>query len=55
MSDRELQFVVEIIKQLNSRLKIEIKLLTSFHSQIDEQTEHMKSGVGTISLILCRP
>ena len=37
--DRGLQFAAEITKKLNNMLEIETKLLTSFHSQIDEQTE----------------
>jgi len=39
ISDRKLQFVAELIKELNKMLGIEIKLLTSFHLQTDEQTE----------------
>ena len=41
MSDRGSQFVVEIMKKLNSILGIETKLSTSFHSQTDGQTERM--------------
>ena len=41
MSDRRLQFVAEITKELNNILDIEKKLLTLFHSQTDEQTEYM--------------
>ena len=33
VSDRELQFAVKLTKKLNQMLEIEIKLLTSFHSQ----------------------
>jgi len=35
------QFVVELIKELNSMLRIETKLLTAFHSQTDGQTERI--------------
>jgi len=33
VSDRGLQFVVKLTKKLNKILEVEIKLLTSFHSQ----------------------
>ena len=33
VSDRGLQFVVKLTKKLNKMLEVEIKLLTSFHSQ----------------------
>ena len=39
MSDREPQFAVKLAKGLNRSLGIEIRLLTSFHSQSDRQTE----------------
>ena len=39
--DRELQFAVEMMKELNNILKIEMKLLTSFYPQTDGQTERM--------------
>ena len=38
VSDRGPQFIVELIKELNKMLGIEIKLLTAFHSQTDKQT-----------------
>jgi len=41
VSDRGPQFAVEMIKELNKMLGIETKLLTSFHSQTDRQTEQM--------------
>ena len=41
ISDRGSQFEVELIKKLNIMLYIETKLLTSFHLQIDKQTEYM--------------
>ena len=41
ISDRGLQFVVELIKKLNRILEIETRLLIAFHSQIDGQTEQM--------------
>ena len=41
MSDRRLHFAAEMTKELNSMLKIEIKLSTSFYSQTDRQTEHI--------------
>jgi len=33
--------VVELIRELNKMLEIEIRLLTAFHSQINRQTEWM--------------
>jgi len=41
MSDRELQFAVELTKELNRMLEIETKLSTTFHLQTDGQTEQM--------------
>ena len=41
VSDRGPQFTAEITKELNNMLGIKMKLLISFHSQTDEQTEHM--------------
>jgi len=41
ISDRELQFVVELIKELNRMLEIESKMSTVFHLQIDRQTERV--------------
>jgi len=41
VSDRGLQFAVEMTKELNQILGIETKLLTSFHPQTDGQTEQM--------------
>jgi len=41
MLDRRPQFAAEMIKELNNMLEIETKLSTSFHPQIDEQTEYM--------------
>ena len=41
ISDRESYFAVELTKELNRMLKIEIKLSTSFHLQTDGQTEQM--------------
>jgi len=35
------KFVTELTKKLKKMLEIETKLLTSFHPQIDEQTEHI--------------
>ena len=37
--DREPQFAAELIKELNRMLKIETKLLTTFHPQTYGQTE----------------
>ena len=37
--DKELQFATKLIKELNSILGIEIRLLIILHPQIDEQTE----------------
>ena len=41
VSNRELQFAVEMTKELNSMLGIKTKLSTAFHLQIDSQTERM--------------
>jgi len=41
MSDRGLQFAVELTKKLNRMLGIKTKLSTAFHLQTDEQTEQM--------------
>ena len=41
ISDRELQFVAEIMWELNRMLGIESKLLTVFHPQTDGQTERV--------------
>ena len=37
ISDRGLQFVVELIKKLNEMLEIETKLLIAFHLQMNKQ------------------
>ena len=39
--DRGLQFAVELTKELNRMLGIQMKLSTTFHPQTDGQTEHM--------------
>ena len=41
MLNRELQFVIELTKELNNMLRIETKLLTALHSQIDGQIERI--------------
>ena len=41
MPDRGLQFVVELMKELNRMLGIETKLLTAFHLQKDGQTKQI--------------
>ena len=41
ISDREPQFVVELTKELNKMLGIEVRLLMAFYPQTDEQTEQM--------------
>jgi len=41
VSDWRLQFVVELIKELNKMLEIEMKLSMSFHPQTDSQTERI--------------
>ena len=41
MSDRELQFVAELTKELNRMLEIETKWLVSFHPQTDRQIDQM--------------
>ena len=45
MSDRGLQFVVELTKELNRMLGIKTKLSTTFHPQTDGQTERMNQEV----------
>jgi len=39
ISDRGVQFVVEMIRELNNLLGIQTKLLTAYHPQTDRQTE----------------
>ena len=39
--DRKLQFVAELIKELNKMLEIETKLSTSFYLKTNGQTERM--------------
>ena len=41
VSDRGPQFVAELMKELNQMLRIETRLSTVFHSQMDGQTEKM--------------
>jgi len=41
VSDRELQFVAELTKELNRMLEIKTKLSIAFHPQTDRQTERM--------------
>ena len=41
MLDREIQFVIELTKELNNMLGIETKLLTALHPQTDGQTERI--------------
>ena len=41
ISDRGLQFVAELMKELNEILGIKTKLLTVFHPQTDGQTERI--------------
>jgi len=41
ISDRKLQFVVELMKELNNMLEIKIMLSTTFYLQTDEQIEYM--------------
>jgi len=41
ISDRGLQFVAELIKELNRMLEIESKMSTVFHPQIDRQIERV--------------
>jgi len=41
VSDRGLQFVAELTKELNRILGIEIRLSTAFHPQMDGQMERM--------------
>ena len=46
MLDKGLQFTVEMMKELNSMLGIETKLLTLFHLQTDGQMERMNQELG---------
>ena len=41
ISDRGVQFVVGMIKELNNLLGIQTKLLTAYHPQTDGQTERI--------------
>ena len=41
VSDRRPQFAVELTKELNRMLGIQMKLSTAFHPQTDGQTEHI--------------
>ena len=41
VSDRGLQFVAGLMKELNKMLGIEMRLSTAFHPQMDGQTEQM--------------
>ena len=41
MLDRGSQFAIELMKELNRILEIEMRLLTVFHPQTDRQTEQM--------------
>ena len=41
VSDKGLQFAVELTKELNKILGIETKLSTAFHLQMDSQTEYI--------------
>jgi len=41
VSDREVQFAVGMMKELNHLLEIQTKLLTAYHSQTDGQTERI--------------
>jgi len=41
ISDKGLQFVAGVMKELNKLLGIDTKLLTVFHPQTDEQTERI--------------
>jgi len=39
--DREVQFVVGVMKELNNLLEIQTKLSTAYHPQMDGQTERI--------------
>ena len=39
--DRKAQFTAEMIKELNSMLGVDTKLLTAYYPQIDGQTERI--------------
>ncbi len=45
ISDRGLQFVAGLMKELNEMLEIEMKLLMAFHLQTDRQTKRMNQGL----------
>ena len=45
ISDRGLQFVTGLMKELNEMLEIEMKLLMAFHLQTDRQTKRMNQGL----------
>ena len=45
ISDREPQFVTELMKKLNEILGIETKLSTAFYSQTDGQMERMNQDI----------
>jgi len=41
ISDRGVQFVAEMMKELNNLLGIQTKLSTAYHPQTDRQTERI--------------
>jgi len=41
ISDRGVQFVAEIMRELNNLLGIQMKLSTAYHPQTDGQTERI--------------
>ena len=41
VSDRELQFAAELMKEVNRMLGIEMRLSIAFYPQMDRQTEQM--------------
>ena len=41
VSDRELQFAAELMKEVNRMLRIETRLSIAFYPQMDRQTERM--------------
>jgi len=41
ISDRGVQFVAEMMRELNNLLRIQMKLSTAYHPQTDGQTERI--------------
>ena len=50
ISNRGLQFVAELIKELNKILGIEMRLSTVFHPQMDRQMKYVTNFIQLVSL-----